>query len=76
MWLDALIVYLPLMMMGALVVLLFSDFPVAFVLAFVGLAFALIGNVLGVFPLVALFTLPVRMYGNFADNLVYPAVPM
>ena len=76
MWLDALIVYLPLIMMGALVVLLFSGFPVALVLAFVGLAFALIGSVLGVFPLVALFTLPVRMYGNFADNLVYPAVPM
>lgn len=27
-------------------------------------------------PLVALFNLPLRMYGNLADNLVCPAVPM
>jgi tripartite ATP-independent transporter DctM subunit len=76
MGLDTLVVYLPLMMMGALVVLLFSGFPVAFVLAFVGLAFALIGHALDLFPVQALFTLPVRMYSNLADNLVYPAVPM
>ena len=73
---DAPIVYLPLLMMGALVVLLFSGFPVALVLAFVGFAFALIGYLLDLFPLVALFTVPVRMYSNLADNLVYPAVPM
>ena len=76
MWLDALTLYLPLVMMGAMVLLLFSGFPVAFVLSAVGLLFAFIGNVLGIFPLVALFNLPVRMYGNFANNLVYPAVPM
>lgn len=76
MWPDGLIVYLPLIMMGSLVVLLFSGFPVALVLAFVGLAFALIGHALGLFALVALFNLPLRMYGNLADNLIYPAVPM
>ena len=73
---DAVIAYLPLVMMTSMCVLLFSGFPVAFVLAAVGLAFALIGSVLGVFPTVALFNLPVRMYANFANNLVYPAVPM
>jgi tripartite ATP-independent transporter DctM subunit len=76
MGLDALIEYLPLLMMAALVVLLFSGFPVALVLAFVGFAFAAIGHVVDLFPLPALFTLPVRMYSNLADNLVYPAVPM
>ncbi len=73
---DFLVDNLALFMVVALAVLLFTGFPVAFVLAGVGLGFGLIGYALGEFPLIAYFTVPLRVYSTLADNLIYPAVPM
>lgn len=67
---------LALFMVVALALLLFTGFPVAFVLAGVGLGFGLIGYALGEFPFIAYFTVPLRVYSTLADNLIYPAVPM
>jgi len=74
--LDNLIDVLPLLMAATLAVFLFVGFPVALTLAAVGFAFALLGNALDLFPVVALFNLPLRMYANLGENLIYPAVPM
>ena len=74
--LDSLIDVLPLLMAATLAVFLFAGFPVALTLAAVGFAFALLGNALDLFPVVALFNLPLRMYANLGENLIYPAVPM
>ncbi len=74
--LDNLIDLLPLLMAATLAVFLFAGFPVALTLAAVGFAFALLGNALDLFPVVALFNLPLRMYSNLGENLIYPAVPM
>ena len=68
--------YLPAFMAVTLVVLLFSGFPVAFVLGGVGLVFAFIGNWLGVFPFARFLILPGRVFGGIAENLVLVAVPM
>jgi tripartite ATP-independent transporter DctM subunit len=68
--------YLPAFMALTLVVLLFSGFPVAFVLGGVGLAFGLIGNLLDVFPFARFLILPSRVFGGIAENLVLVAVPM
>lgn len=68
--------YLPAFMAATLVVLLFTGFPVAFVLGGVGLVFGLIGNWLGVFPFARFLILPGRVFGGIAENLVLVAVPM
>lgn len=73
---DFLTDHLAVFMIVALGVLLFSGYPVALVLAGVGLGFALIGHALGVFPLVAYWNIPVRIYGLVGESLIYPAVPM
>ncbi|MCW5747804.1 MAG: TRAP transporter large permease subunit [Alphaproteobacteria bacterium] len=67
---------LALLMVGALALLLFSGYPVALVLAGVGLGFGLIGYLLGQFPLIAYFNIPLRIYATLGENLIYPAVPM
>ena len=74
--LDSVIDALPFLMAGALALLLFAGFPVALTVAFVGFLFAAIGNALDLVPLLALFNIPLRMYANLGENLIYPAVPM
>ena len=66
--------YLPAFMFGALAILLFSGFPVGFVLGGVGLAFGFIGVALDVFHVIQFFNLPLRIWG-IADNLVLVAIP-
>lgn len=68
--------YLPLLMFAALGVLLFSGFPVAFVLGGVGLGFGLIGNYFGIFSLIEFFNILPRIWGGIAENLILTAVPM
>ena len=53
--------YLPILMFVALALLLFSGFPVAFVLGGVGLAFAVLGDVLGELNWARMNILPSRM---------------
>jgi tripartite ATP-independent transporter DctM subunit len=68
--------YLPLIMFGALAVLLFSGYPVAFVLGGVGLAFGLIGTAFGMFSPIEFFNIVPRIWGGLAESLVLTAVPM
>lgn len=73
---DWLIDNLALLMVLALAVLLFSGFPVALVLIGVSLCFSVIGYALDLFPIVAYYNIPLRIFSNVGENLIYPAVPM
>jgi len=68
--------YLPLFMFAALGILLFSGYPVAFVLGGVGLAFGFIGMYFDVFQFIMFFNLESRIWGGIAENLVLTAIPM
>jgi tripartite ATP-independent transporter DctM subunit len=67
---------LPIAMLAALAVLLFTGLPVAVLLAGLGVLFSLIGVALGEMPVIALYNIPVRMFGSIGGGLVYPAVVM
>jgi tripartite ATP-independent transporter DctM subunit len=68
--------YLPLFMFAALGILLFSGYPVAFVLGGVGLGFGFIGIWLDVFNFIQFFNLLPRIWGGIAESLVLTAIPM
>ena len=74
--------YLPLMMFGALALLLFTGYPVAFILGGVGLAFGFIGMAFGdfYFSFIQFFNLVPRLWGEggggIAANLILTAIPM
>ena len=67
--------YLPLIMFTTLATLLFSGFPVAFILGGVAMLFGLIGYFLGVFRLIEFFNFMPRIWGQAAENLVLVAIP-
>jgi tripartite ATP-independent transporter DctM subunit len=67
---------LPVFMFVALGFLLFTGFPVGFVLGGVGLGFGLIGYGFGVFSPIELFNILVRIYGSVAENAILTAIPM
>lgn len=67
---------LPLVMFASVAVLLFTGYPVAFVLGGVALFFGFIGTVLGVFKPIEFFNLLPRIWGGIAENLVLVAVPL
>jgi tripartite ATP-independent transporter DctM subunit len=67
---------LPVVMFGALAVLLFSGFPVAWVLGGLGVSFGAIGIYFGVFSFIEYFNIVSRIWGNAAENLILVAVPM
>ena len=67
---------LPIIMFGALAVLLFSGYPVAFVLGGVALTFGLLGYAFGAFRLIEFYNILPRIWGGIAENLVLVAVPM
>lgn len=73
---DSLIDALPFLMAATLAVFLFAGYPVALTIAAVGFLFFAVGYALDLMPLIALFNLPLRMYSNLGENLIYPAVPM
>lgn len=68
--------WLPLLMAGSLGVLLFSGFPVALILSFVGLAFAGIAIAIGLMSVIELPNITSRLYGSVGESLLYPSVPM
>jgi tripartite ATP-independent transporter DctM subunit len=68
--------YLPLFMFFALAVLLFTGYPVGFVLGGVGLAFGFIGVLFDVFSVIEFFNIVSRIWGGIADNLILVAIPM
>lgn len=67
---------LPIFMFVALGVLLFSGYPVAFILGGVGLGFALIGEYFEVLNWARLSVLPNRIFGGTIENPVLVAIPM
>ncbi|SDX19502.1 TRAP transporter large permease [Roseicitreum antarcticum] len=68
--------YLPILMFGALAILLFTGYPVAFILGGVALGFAVLGDVFGSFRLTQLTLIPLRIFGGTVENLVLVAIPM
>ncbi len=67
---------LPVFMFAALGILLFTGFPVAFILGGVGLAFAFIGIAMGEFQFIFLKLMPSRIFGGIMENLILTAIPM
>ena len=68
--------FLPGAMFACLFLLLFSGFPVAFVLGGVGTLFAFLGIWLDLFPVARLYLSAPRIWGTIGENLVLVAVPM
>jgi len=67
--------YLPILMFLTLGVLLFSGYPVAFILGGLALLFGVLGFFLGTFKLVQFFNFVPRIWGQAAENLVLVAIP-
>lgn len=67
---------LPVFMFVALALLLFSGFPVAFILGGVGLGFAFLAQELGAFNVARLVIIPNRIFGGTMENPVLVAIPM
>ena len=67
---------LPILMFAALAVLLFSGYPVAFVLGGVGLGFGLVGMAVDEFSWIQFGSIPSRIFGGIAENLILTAIPM
>jgi len=67
---------LPILMFLALAILLFSGYPVAFVLAGIGLLFGGLGMMLDVFSGIEFYNIVLRMWGGAASNLLLVAIPM
>ena len=68
--------YMPVLMFAALAILLFSGYPVALVLAGVGLGFGFLGVALDFMNLIQLSNIVSRIFGGIVENLVLVAVPM
>ena len=66
---------LPILMFLTLGVLLFSGYPVAFILGGLALLFGVLGFFLGSFKLVQFFNFVPRIWGQAAENLVLVAIP-
>lgn len=66
---------LPICMFFTLGILLFSGYPVAFILGGLALIFGLLGFMLGSFKLVHFFNFVPRIWGQAAENLVLVAIP-
>ena len=73
---DWIIDHLALLMFLAMALLLFTGFPVAFVLAGVSLAFGGLGWALDVFNPLQFYNLLVRIWGGIAASQVLVAIPM
>ena len=67
--------FLPVFMFATLALLLFSGYPVAFLLGGLSIAYGLIGYSLGVFSLIEFFNFVPRVWGGAAENLVLVALP-
>jgi tripartite ATP-independent transporter DctM subunit len=67
---------LALIMFGAMFVVIFCGFPVAFVLGGMALLFAVIGWALDVFALAGLSNLILRIWGGVATDPVLVSIPM
>ncbi len=67
--------FLPIIMFASLACLLFTGFPVAFILGGLALLFGLLGYFLQMFSLIEFFNFLPRIWGQAAENLVLVSVP-
>ena len=67
--------YLPIFMFITMGVLLFTGYPVAFILGGVAITYGFIGFLLGAFSLGEFFNFVPRIWGFAAENLVLVAIP-
>ena len=67
---------LPILMFVVLAALLFTGYPVAFILGGIALLFAVLGDMVGTFRLDQLTLIPLRIYGGTIESLVLVAIPM
>lgn len=67
---------LPFLMLGSLVVLLFSGLPVAIILCGVGIAFCFVGIALDEMPFIALYNIAPKLIYAIRGTPFYPAVVM
>ena len=67
--------FLPIIMFGTLATLLFSGFPVAFILGGIAFLFGIIGYWLDMFSLIEFFNFMPRIWFQGAENLVLVSVP-
>ncbi len=67
---------LPIFMFATLAVLMFTGYPVAFVLGGTALGFGLIGYFLDVFSLIEFYNFTARIWGSVAEKPVLVAIPM
>ncbi|MFQ5896910.1 MAG: TRAP transporter large permease subunit [Candidatus Methylomirabilia bacterium] len=74
-FIDTIADYLPVLMFANLGILLFSGYPVAFILGGLAFSYGMIGYFLGVFSLIEFFNFLPRIWGQAAENLVLVAVP-
>ena len=70
------ITYLPVFMFASLTLLLFSGFPVAFILGGTGFTFWLLAVALGIENGQSFFLVVGRIFGGVVSNLVLVAIPM
>ena len=67
--------YLAIYMFAALALGLFSEFPVAFVVGGIGLAFGFLGAAVDYFSLIEFYNILPRIWGGAAAHLVLVAAP-
>jgi len=75
MFLELFTEFLPVFMFATLAMLLFTGYPVAFLLGGIAIGYGLIGYALGVFSLIEFFNFLPRIWGGAAENLVLVALP-
>jgi tripartite ATP-independent transporter DctM subunit len=74
--LDWLAGNLALIMFVAMFFVIFCGYPVAFVMGGMALLFAIVGSLLGVFSMIGLYDVVLRMWGGVAADPVLASIPM
>lgn len=74
-FIDFIIDFLPIFMFASLAMLLFSGYPVAFILGGLSLIYGFIGYAFDIFSIIEFFNFLPRIWGQAAENLVLVAVP-
>jgi len=72
---DLIIDFLPVMMFASLALLLFTGYPVAFILGGLALIYGFLGIFFDIFSFVQFFNFLPRIWGQAAENLILVAVP-
>ena len=74
--LDWLATHLALIMFVSMFFLIFLGYPVAFIMGGMSLVFALLGWWLGIFNLIGMSDIVLRMWGGVANDPVLASIPM